>query len=59
MLRRAPFKAEFVLLLFAVTSETGKAHFKEVSNHLGAASYFTRLLNSLEDSTIMNKQVQF
>lgn len=46
-------------MLCLVTSEAGKAHFKEVSNHLDIASYFTRLLEILKGSTIMNKQVQF
>lgn len=46
---------------FAVcrNNTTGKAHFKEVSNHLDIPSYFTRLLDTLKGSTIMNKQVQF
>lgn len=53
-----PFK-QFVLLLYVVTSETGKAHFREVSNHLDVVSYFTSLSNNLAGWMIMIKQVQF
>lgn len=56
VLWREHLKLEFILLVYDVISETGNVHFKEESNHLDILSGFTRLLDTLKGSTVMNKQ---